>query len=84
MITWSPHTLDWSAVGYNYNNNEINGFGLVHSSGVGCGATCEIPFIPCTGDPTRSPVSDRNAYGSTYTHSNEIARPGYYSVQLST
>jgi predicted alpha-1,2-mannosidase len=84
MISWSPHTLNWSAAGYNYDNDRINGFGLVHSSGVGCGATCEIPFIPCTGGLTKSPVSETNSYGSTYYHTNEIATPGYYSVKLST
>jgi predicted alpha-1,2-mannosidase len=84
MITWSPQTLDMSAEGYNYNTNRINGFGLVHSSGVGCGATCELPFIPCTGDLVQSPVSFPNAYSSIYSHANEAAKPGYYSVKLSS
>ena len=84
MISWSPHTLDRSAVGYNYNNNRINGFGLVHSSGVGCDATCELPFIPCTGDLDKSPVTVPDAYSSVYSHTNETARPGYYSVHLAS
>jgi predicted alpha-1,2-mannosidase len=81
MISWSPHTLDWSAAGYNYDNHRIAGFGLVHSSGVGCGATCEVPFTFCTGDLPLSPVSATN-YTSAYSHSNEVAHPGYYSVTL--
>ena len=84
MITWSPQTLDMSAAGYNYNTNRMNGFGLVHSSGVGCGATCELPFIPCTGDLARSPVSFPDAYSSIYDHAHETAKPGYYSVKLSS
>lgn len=84
MITWSPQTPDWSAVGYNYNTNRINGFGLVHSSGVGCDATCELPFTPCTGELTQSPVLAGDAYSSIYSHTNETANPGYYSVKLST
>ncbi len=84
MITWSPQTLEWSAVGYNYKNNHIAGFGLVHSSGVGCDATCELPFMPCTGELTRSPVIHNEAYSSTYSHTNETATPGYYAVKLST
>jgi predicted alpha-1,2-mannosidase len=84
MISWSPHTLDQSAVGYNYNTNRMNGFGLIHSSGVGCDATCELPFIPCTGDLDQSPVTVPDAYSSIYFHTNESARPGYYAVQLSS
>lgn len=76
MISWSPHTLDWSAAGYNYHNNRISGFGLVHSSGVGCGATCEVPFVFCTGDLGVSPVSSPTNYTSVYSHSNEVALAG--------
>lgn len=83
MISWSPHTLEGSAVGYNYKNSTITGFGLVHQSGVGCGVTCEIPFMPCTGDLSQSPVTVRGAYNSPYSHTNESAAPGYYSVNLS-
>src|SRR5580693_7744886 len=58
MISWSPQSMDygWSPAGYNYSDNRINGFGLVHLSGVGCSATCELPFIPCTGDLVKSPA----------------------------
>ena len=84
MISWSPQTPGGSAAGYNYHTNKINGFGLVHSSGVGCGATCELPFIPCTGELAKSPVSVPDAYNSTYNHTNETAKPGYYSVKLSS
>ena len=84
MISWSPQTLDPSAVGYNYNTNRITGFGLVHSSGVGCGAACELPFIPTTMTLGQSPVTNSDAYSSTYSHTNEMASPGFYSVRLSS
>jgi len=86
MITWSPQTVDfgWSPAGYSYKDNHLNGFGLVHLSGAGCSATCELPFIPCTGDLTNSPALQKGAYSSLFSHTNEIARPGYYSVRLST
>lgn len=86
MISWSPQTADfgWSPSGYNYNNDKINGFGLIHLSGAGCAVTCELPFIPCTGDLNTSPVTHRNAYASVYFHTNETAAPGYYSVKLPT
>src|ERR1700741_4085778 len=80
MISWSPQSVDfgWSPAGYNYNNNKINGFGLVHLSGVGCSAANELPFIPCTGNLDRSPVTVKDAYSSVFSHTNEIATPGYY------
>lgn len=86
MISWSPQTADfgWSPAGYNYNNGKINGFGLLHLSGVGCSAACELPFIPCTGELARSPVSVKDAYSSIYSHTNETATPGYYSVRLAS
>jgi predicted alpha-1,2-mannosidase len=89
MISWSPHTLkpslgDYCPSGYNYNVNRIYGFGLVHLSGVGCNAACELPFVFSTGDMTNSPVSHESAYSSIYSHTNEIATPGYYSVNLAT
>jgi predicted alpha-1,2-mannosidase len=86
MISWSPQSADygWSPGGYNYADNRINGFGLVHLSGVGCSATCEFPFVPCTGDLAKSPASVKDAYCSSFSHTNEIAVPGYYSVRLST
>ena len=86
MISWSPQTADfgWSPSGYNYGNDKINGFGLIHLSGAGCSVTCELPFIPCTGDLNASPATHRNAYSSVFFHTNEVAMPGYYSVELST
>ena len=86
MISWSPQSADfgWSPAGYSYNNNKISGFGLIHLSGAGCSATCELPFMPCTGEMNVSPATERNAYSSLFLHTNEIAAPGYYSVKLST
>jgi predicted alpha-1,2-mannosidase len=86
MISWSPQTVDfgWSPSGYSYSNDKINGFGLIHLSGAGCSVTCELPFTPCTGDLNISPATNRNVYSSAFSHTNEIATPGYYSVELST
>lgn len=86
MISWSPQSLDfgWSPAGYSYQNDKINGFGLIHLSGAGCSASCELPFIPCTGALNTSPATHRNDYASAFVHSNEVAHPGYYSVRLAT
>ncbi len=83
MVSFSPHTeVKNHGSGYQYTCNKINGFGLVHLSGVGCEATCELPFMPVTGTLESSPVTDTNAYDSVYAHENEKASPGYYSVML--
>jgi len=83
MLSFSPHTeVSNHGSGYHYPCDKINGFGLVHLSGVGCGATCELPFMPVTGSLSASPVSDQNAYSSLYTHEKEKASPGYYAVTL--
>jgi predicted alpha-1,2-mannosidase len=86
MISWSPQTVGfgWSPSGYNYSNDKINGLGLIHLSGAGCSVTCELPFIPCTGDLNASPATHRNVYSSAFSHTNETATPGYYSVKLPT
>lgn len=86
MISWSPQSADfgWSPAGYSYFNDRINGFGLIHLSGAGCNATCELPFIPCTGELTSAPATHRRAYSSTFSHTNETAAPGYYAVKLSS
>lgn len=83
MLSFSPHTeVGNHGSGYHYPCDKINGFGLVHLSGVGCGATCELPFMPVAGSLAASPVSDQNAYSSLYTHEKEKAWPGYYAVTL--
>lgn len=84
MISWSPQSADfgWSPGGYSYDNNKINGFGLIHLSGAGCSVTCELPFIPCTGDLPTSPATHRNVYASVFSHTNETATPGFYAVDL--
>ena len=83
MLSFSPHTDTGNhGSGYQYTCDKIKGFGLVHLSGVGCGAACELPFMPITGTLASSPVKDRNTYSSVYTHEKETASPGYYAVTL--
>lgn len=86
MISWSPQSTECGGTpgGYNYGCDQINGFGLTHLSGAGCNVTCELPFIPCTGDLSVSPATQRNVYSSKFSHTNETAAPGHYSVELST
>src|SRR3954451_24891254 len=71
--------------GYEYTSNRISGFSLTHLMGPGCaGASGDIPFMPYTRDITTSPADDLRAetYGSTFSHDDETAQPGYYKVKL--
>lgn len=71
--------------GYAYAASRISGFSLTHLMGTGCaGASGDIPFMPYVGAVTTSPADDPKAalYGSTFSHSGETAKAGYYKVAL--
>ena len=71
--------------GYEYSSDRISGFSLTHLMGTGCaGASGDIPFMPYVGEVTSSPADDRGAeiYGSTFSHDDETAKAGYYTVKL--
>ena len=83
MLSFSPHsTVRNHGSGYDRTCDQIRGFGLVHISGVGCEAVCELPFMPVTGSLEASPVADKNVYSSKFSTENESSSPGYYSVML--
>jgi predicted alpha-1,2-mannosidase len=72
MLQWSPDTVTHQHGGYHYDDNRIKGLSLTHLSGPGCSDFGNVPFMPTVGS---SPVSY-----STFSHTNESAAPGYYSV----
>jgi predicted alpha-1,2-mannosidase len=72
MLQWSPDTVTHQHGGYHYDDNRIKGFSLAHLSGPGCSDFGNVPFMPTLG---ASPVSQY-----TFSHANESAAPGYYSV----
>src|SRR3954471_20492849 len=91
MLAWSPQTSRGTQIstpapgGYQYTATKIRGFSLTHLSGVGCsGANGDIPVMPQVGDIATSPTADATdaVFASTFKHTNESARPGYYSVGL--
>ncbi len=90
MIQPGPDTRinGWDACsGYHYSDSTINGFSHTHLSGTGCGDFGDILLMPFTGVPKvdyQGPDNQRMAYASKFSHKNETARPGYYSVQLDT
>jgi predicted alpha-1,2-mannosidase len=77
MVQWSPDTTSRpDGGGYSYNDSAITGFSLTHVSGPGCGAAGDVPILPTVGAISTSATD-------SFSHSNESASPGYYSVALS-
>ena len=80
-VQLSPDTRtgNWDACsGYHYSDNTIQGFSHTHLSGTGCADLADVLF-----HPTTSVGKTGNLYQPTpFSHSNEYATPGYYSVTL--
>jgi predicted alpha-1,2-mannosidase len=86
MVQWSPDTTPAESGGYLYTATQIVGFGLDHLSGAGCNYGGDMAFTPILGSVTTSPATNGNngktTFASTFSHANEVATPGYYSVQF--
>ncbi len=89
MVHLSPDvgTQGWTyASGYNYQDNSIIGFSHTHWSGVGMTNGGEILLMPTVGDKNQVlPGSKENpdeGYRSRFSHADETASAGYYSVLL--
>ncbi len=78
MVQWSPDTPSQNAGGgYEFTDNAITGFSLPHLSGPGCSVFGDFAMLPTTG-AIAAPGSARQSFS----HSSEIAAPGYYAVSL--
>ncbi|MDI5973813.1 lectin [Streptomyces sp. SL13] len=76
MVQWSPDTPSRpSGGGYEYNDSSITGFSLTHIAGPGCGAGGDVPVLPTVG-------SVNTGATDAFSHSNESASPGAYTVSL--
>ncbi|RKP51932.1 glycoside hydrolase family 92 protein [Pararobbsia silviterrae] len=84
MVQWGPDSSNTSTsaeslepgapAGYYYDYNVIQDFSLTHMSGTGgTGNDGEFPILPTVGPAVSVP---------TFSHSNEVAHPGYYAVTL--
>ncbi|HEV8593172.1 MAG TPA: hypothetical protein VGQ55_13785, partial [Pyrinomonadaceae bacterium] len=88
MVQLSPDTRtdNWDgSSGYHYSDDIIYGFSHTHLSGTGIPDYCDILFMPTVGEPLfLKKDGDRsgNGYASKFSHANEKAEPGYYSVKL--
>jgi predicted alpha-1,2-mannosidase len=80
MVQLSPDNgtqgWDWCS-GYNYSDSVIVGFSHTHLSGTGIGDLTDISMMPSVGK-----TFDTLMTPSAFSHSNEKASPGYYSVEL--
>ncbi|MDP2337632.1 MAG: GH92 family glycosyl hydrolase [Bacteroidota bacterium] len=82
MVQLSPdngdHGYNWCS-GYHYSSSHIVGFSHTHYSGTGAEDLCDISVFPLV-DTEATPKSIR----SGFSHEDEVAIPGYYSVLLKT
>ena len=88
MVQLSPDTRidNWDgSSGYHYSDDIIYGFSHTHLSGTGIPDGCDILFMPIVGEPqffAKEGDKSVNGYASQFSHANEKAEPGYYSVML--
>jgi predicted alpha-1,2-mannosidase len=94
MISWSPtstrgdQTSTGAANGYQYDVTRVRGFSLTHVNGAGCnpGAAGDVPIMPYVGTVDSSPTADTTdaKYASNFSHADEVAKPGRYTVTLAS
>ncbi|GGD21118.1 GH92 family glycosyl hydrolase [Flavobacterium orientale] len=82
MVQLSPDTRidgSWEGCsGYHYSDNRIYGFSHTHLNGTGVSDYGDILLMPTMGEPS----FDNKIYSSTFSHKNEKASAGFYSVKL--
>lgn len=92
MVQLSPDTeikhysesYGWCS-GYRYEDSTIMGFSHTHFSGTGHSDLGDLLIMPDTGDLKFYPgatAQPETGYRSRFSHQNESAKPGYYSVLL--
>jgi predicted alpha-1,2-mannosidase len=89
MVQLSPDAGtkgSFSPSGYFYSADTVYGFSHTHTSGTALNDMMDISFLPTT---KKVEIDNRNAYGnfmkshySQFSHDQEVARPGFYSVML--
>lgn len=86
MMQLSPDTRfeGWDGCsGYHYSDSIIYGFSHTHLSGTGVSDYGDLLVVPQNGKPRIDPgYSSKKGYGDSFSHDNESASPGFYSVHL--
>lgn len=92
MVQPGPDTRHhgWDACsGYYYADTTINGFSQTRLSGTGCADRSDFLFQPVNGQPDLTRHNGEKSskyrcpYAQAFSHSDEHAEPGYYSVRYS-
>src|SRR6476620_6730326 len=79
------HEVNRPCSGYDYNDHTIVGFSHTHLNGTGIADLLDVLILPITGGvKTAADYGDSVSrdFHSSFSHSQEQARPGYYQVQL--
>ncbi|MCF8253987.1 MAG: GH92 family glycosyl hydrolase [Bacteroidia bacterium] len=83
MVQVGPDTRvdgSWDGCsGYHYSDSIIYGFSHTHLSGTGCSDYGDIMLMPMKGKPS----FEQKVYSSKFSHGTEVAKAGYYKVNLS-
>lgn len=88
MVQLSPDTYNdgWDyCSGYHYSDTSLMGFSHTHLSGTGAADLLDFLLMPGTGPAKTEPGTrekPEEGYRSRFSHADEIAEPGYYSVLL--
>lgn len=85
MMQLSPDTRleGWDGCsGYHYSDNHIYGFSHTHLSGTGISDYGDILLMPTNEIIFNNGADGKKGYKSAFSHDNEVATPGYYSVHL--
>lgn len=86
MVQLSPDTKDaptgHEPSGYDYSLDRIYGFTHTHLSGTGCESLCDILVMPVTQTLQQASETKEFDFSSHFSHQNEKATAGYYSVKL--
>ncbi len=84
MVQLSPDNptsgWDWSS-GYHYSSDTIAGFSHTHLSGTGVGDLLDVSVMPIAKFDDQESFNPADYY-SRFSHDNEDAEPGYYTVLL--
>ncbi|WP_238596570.1 GH92 family glycosyl hydrolase [Abditibacterium utsteinense] len=81
LVQLSPDTplQGWDgSSGYHYSDSVIRGFSHTHLMGTGVGGLGDILLMPTVGEGS----VEESAYSSPFSHTQEVASPGYYRVFL--
>lgn len=86
MVQLSPETVEattgYVPSGYMYSMDRIYGFSHTHLSGTGCASLCDVLVMPTTSTLQELADNKKFDFSSKFSHNNEKASVGYYSVRL--